>query len=314
MDDLFDEILNRPKLEQKRPTGDGQRNDVQLAKAVTKLEDQSKKIPSYEQLLKQAELNKQNQNVVNAEFIRQDQSNAATVARRQSDGVNRSKPKTLDDLKSAVNSLGMKVVAAGGGSAAKQSQSTAGQSRLSVSSKTKVVKSKIKGNAGVGGGDLIALNSQRRDLRTIEEIQRYLEQKKNPARNSTDEQGSRYQSSTQQKNGRSKSPPKSRTGKRKSTDVQSLQGGNKNSNEISIVIQELFPSRRKKEFLSEEFVFDDEDSDYDGDDMEASVGEMLREEQRSSKIARLEDALELKRQQQEEQRLKNKKKGGDRSS
>lgn len=42
--------------------------------------------------------------------------------------------------------------------------------------------------------------------------------------------------------------------------------------------------------MSEEFVFDDEESDDDGDDMEASVGEMLREEQRSSKIARLEDA------------------------
>lgn len=39
MDELFDEILNRPKLEQKRPTGGGQSKDVQLAKAVTKLED-----------------------------------------------------------------------------------------------------------------------------------------------------------------------------------------------------------------------------------------------------------------------------------
>ncbi|KAI3629793.1 hypothetical protein MIR68_011228 [Amoeboaphelidium protococcarum] len=312
MDDLFDEILNRPKLEQKRATGGVESKDVQLAKAVTKLEDQSKRIPSYEQLLKQAELNKQRQNADNFEPIKQEQSHSATVARRQSDGVNRSKPKTLDDLKSAVSSLGMKVVAAGGGSSVKQSQSTAGQSRLSVSSKTKVVKSKIKGNAG--GGDLIALNSHRRDLRTIEEIQRDLEQKKSPARNSTDEQGS-HKSSKQQKNGHSKSPPKSRTGKRKASDVESLQGGNKNSNEISSVIQELFPSRRKKEFLSEEFVFDDEDSDDDDDDdMEASVGEMLREEQRSSKIARLEDAQELKRQQQEEQRVKNKKKGGDRSS
>lgn len=159
-------------------------------------------------------------------------------------------------------------------------------------SKRRVIKSrKRKGQQKL---ELVKLNTKKRDLRTIDEIQRDLKKStNNPAisRPKISANSNEHKSKSAPKSFVNQTKPVSKSAsnqKQKSHSEESIDDPEYIESNISSIIQCLFnKSGRSRR------IYDDDDLD----DMEASTADIEREEKRSSHIGRMEDIREQKLQE-----------------